>query len=537
MYLKDKKFAFTMPELLIVLGLLGVIAALTLPTVFKLLPNKDEQNLQKITYSLSNMVAQMHNDDTMYPKLMNFTKEGFRNTDKVTIKNVDYDGETKFCKLLASRFEKMSKDVNCLKYSDTPIDADGAFTYTGNPTFTTTDKIDWFVNEDDFSKGYTAIVFDVNGKDCPNTTDLKYPAQGCNGKYKIADRKKFYIRANGTLVQEEPEEANNDELFAIKPEIVCNDGAEPEQCGRIKIAQIKKDNDGNRLPLQSSNFTTIFNRLKLGETYVIAAIPNDKYYSGWTKPDTYKNLSFNGQTNIGIREITIKQKSQNIYVTVRFSPHDYHRIFAHINNCYETNATTGKTDISQCVSSITWKRYSDWTDGKAKGKQLESGNFTRDDENGLYKTDEIKAGNYELTFQTKPPYRVSETIIDQSSNLKFYQYIKLGTEDINYDVNLKNDEKTLYQCTMTYAYQFATGIYKNCDGTSFKISLDNVSTGYDENGKKYEKTTTDNYECGRYCESGKTCVANSKDNTERNEPCWKYDDGNGNPIYYQEIKD
>lgn len=446
------KKGFTLAEVLIVLGILSIIAAMTMSILFKVLPNKDEENWQKTAYTIQNIIAQMHNDESMYPKLKDFYKQGFKNTDKISIKGSSYGGneldgtnedenrKTKFCRLLASRFEKHEQDnsIVCLEPgsgSSSVITGDEPF-YSTNKSFTTTDNMDWFLFKDDFTEGYSVVIVDVNGSDCPNTTSLEKPANGCNGRYKMPDRRKFYIRSNGTFTDIAPGRESEITPYAISVSVVCND--KTDDCGHVTINKdgIESDSD------------SAFVNLQLGETYTLKAIPKKETSGVDAGTDAYtSNWGINNE-----KQITVNGQVQNIKTTVRFSQVEKKDIELNIEGCMESKI------LDECISSsgFTLKKYTKWNStnnndlikgqGNVDGTIIKtySSRFSENEENDKLTTTEVPVGNYRLQFSVKWPYAVYST--DQHKiTTTFKKDFRIGPKDIEYTINLLKCEEISVQ--------------------------------------------------------------------------------------------
>ena len=171
---KSDKKGFTLAEMLIALAVIGVIAAITMPLLHKIIPTKEDTTKKKADYLVQQIVNQLYDDDIMYPKTKEFTV-GFQNTEKATIFNPatkkldDYEGNTKFCELFASRMVVASGSgpIVC----ENQINESGTTLARGKRSFTAKDGIEWYLPVTDFKKGAAEIMVDVNGPEGKNCVE------------------------------------------------------------------------------------------------------------------------------------------------------------------------------------------------------------------------------------------------------------------------------------------------------------------------------------------------------------------------------
>lgn len=160
--------AFTLTELLVALGVIGILCAILLPVIFNLLPNQNTIMAKRAYYTVQTVVSDLINDEGCYPDKTNSTTgrrvgfdDGFgyancsawggdENTGTITAEG---DANSKFIKLFTDKIDIAS----------------------GNNTqkFTTKDGISWAFPTMGYqtknNKNAIAIlVVDVNGKDKPN---------------------------------------------------------------------------------------------------------------------------------------------------------------------------------------------------------------------------------------------------------------------------------------------------------------------------------------------------------------------------------
>ncbi|MBO6088523.1 prepilin-type N-terminal cleavage/methylation domain-containing protein [bacterium] len=434
--MKDFKCGFTLSEVLVTLAVIVVIVAVGFPVMKNILPDRDEETYKKNKFEIEQVVAQLIADGNVYPELSNPDKAGFNNTDSVIVNGTEYSGETKFCKLFASRFIKTNEN-DCLDNADAYTDGE-AITNTV-PTFTATDKIDWYVSKGTFGHGYEVVIADLNGSDCPNTTNLSTPGEGCTGNYKNPDRFKYYIRSNGTVVPERRLNPNNKKAwkqkdwvssggmqtettsarpgnkYTIETTIVCNGGG--EGCGSVKILDLAGEEQGK---------TDL-----LAGTYVLKVTPNSGYYSEWK--DNQKIIKLSGTP-------------YNKKVTVRFSPISYKNLYVNINGCQETKTgTEGKevTDLDECIEEIQVIKYPNWQQndniktGEVIGEGGESKDISQPDENlNTYVSLGLEPGNYKLRITPKKSEDDGYAVVTRSDMSYYDQDFKLGTSDLTYNIDI-----------------------------------------------------------------------------------------------------
>lgn len=180
------KSGYTLAEVLIVIAIIGVISAMTLPTLQKATGNKFESMKIKCFYIIEQTVTQMLDDDTMYPQSNRTAATGLevrRNSDgsvkKLIVNGIEYiEDNTKFCKLFASKITKaLNSPVKC---------------EANKKTFTSSDGVDWYLPISNFEDDKSLVIFDVNGKEEPNCS---YDEETCPK----ADVYGYYISKMGKL--------------------------------------------------------------------------------------------------------------------------------------------------------------------------------------------------------------------------------------------------------------------------------------------------------------------------------------------------
>jgi len=268
----------TLAEMLICIGIIGVIAALTLPLLRNIIPTKEESFHKKANYTVEQVVTQLYDDESMYPRKSDFYAQGFQNTEKVTINGVDYEGNEKFCRLFASKFMISSESgaVVC----ENQINESNVNLARGKRSFRSKDNVDWYLPVTNFQKGSAEIMVDVNGDDLPNCIE---GTNGCNNP----DRFIYYVKPNGSITYSRPQNVTKN-LFNIDVN-VTTDGCLPggtcsETGGTYAIATL-----GNNGSIGTfSNGESHFKNLASNTRYIIKAEPKYEYYVDWSTDNNPK---------------------------------------------------------------------------------------------------------------------------------------------------------------------------------------------------------------------------------------------------------
>lgn len=203
--------AFTLTELLVALGVIGILCAILLPVIFNLLPNQNTIMAKRAYYTVQTVVADLLNDESCYPDKTSANvgdrRVGFddgygyvscnlwggtKNTATVTTEG---NANTKFVNLFANKIDLVGEDVT----------GSGS----GTVKFSTKDGMDWAMTSGGFgtkdnSNAKAIIVVDVNGtKGEPNCGQNTYAAAlgttgaKCNGRTSGWDRFAMEVYADG----------------------------------------------------------------------------------------------------------------------------------------------------------------------------------------------------------------------------------------------------------------------------------------------------------------------------------------------------
>ena len=175
-----KHQGFTLPELLISLGIIGVAAALIAPAVGNIMPNKDKGIILNATKTISEISETLLNNEGIYYEKDNCLGLGCQEVPLVGEHKDDnnYSGKGKFSKLLAD-------SLNTEENPDT----------SGNTiTLKTIDGTYWEIEPTDV--GGAIITIDIDGKkgkNCSYSNSCKKP-----------DQYQFVVDQFGTLHPHDP---------------------------------------------------------------------------------------------------------------------------------------------------------------------------------------------------------------------------------------------------------------------------------------------------------------------------------------------
>lgn len=325
---KSDKKGFTLTEMLIAIGIIGVIAAITIPILLKNIPSQKESTKKKADYLVEQIVNQLYDDDIMYPKTKEFTV-GFQNTEKATIldpashKLVDYEGDTKFCKLFASRMVLASgSKIVC----ENERSEDTSHLARGKKSFTAKDGIEWYLPVTSFAQGAAEIMVDVNGPDGKNCVEgEKYKdALGlehtCTAK--DADRFIYYVKTNGTISLKKPTnvQKNNFQINVKLTSEGCSEDSCSHNGGSVEIASLGTNTSDDGAAYSSSSES--FKNLSPNTRYMLKAIPNAGYYTNWS---------------LNKKRVTVY--SGDVDVELKFYKRKTFCVTLDVDNCNEDNAT------------------------------------------------------------------------------------------------------------------------------------------------------------------------------------------------------
>lgn len=211
-----KKSGFTLAELLISLGIVGVIAAVTLPLMGKIMPDVNKAMYLKAHDSLQETVLNLVSTSSVFSNRFQFDSETQLDIKRYPLLDTKasqsrqfghHAGATKLCKLLAESFGATSDNCSAADYVFSDADFNNKF--NRNLSFTSSNGMEWWIipksnsiteiSDGVFSMNYqTDVYVDVNSS--TSSKNCIYNADSC----KNPDRFKFMISADGTVVAADP---------------------------------------------------------------------------------------------------------------------------------------------------------------------------------------------------------------------------------------------------------------------------------------------------------------------------------------------
>lgn len=172
---------FTLTELMVAMGVIGILVAVVTPAIMKTRPNKNKMMIKKSFYTAEQIVSTLINDERLYPDMKEICDRGvvegedptkvycafgFDYDNSVRYEGETYAGNTKFADLFASRLNVKTEDeTNHIYYTTDGIKWDlsqtvGAWTKGKDTPGKFGDQTN--------AAGIGKITVDVNGDEAPN---------------------------------------------------------------------------------------------------------------------------------------------------------------------------------------------------------------------------------------------------------------------------------------------------------------------------------------------------------------------------------
>lgn len=181
---------FTLTELMVAMGVIGILVAVVTPAIMKTRPNKNKMMIKKSFYTAEQIVSTLINDERLYPDMKEICDRGvvegedptkvycafgFDYDNSVRYEGETYAGNTKFADLFASRLNVKTEDeTNHIYYTTDGIKWDlsqtvGAWTKGQDTPGKFGDQTN--------AAGVGKITVDVNGEEAPNCRES---AENCS---------------------------------------------------------------------------------------------------------------------------------------------------------------------------------------------------------------------------------------------------------------------------------------------------------------------------------------------------------------------
>lgn len=223
--MKKSKKAFTIAEMLICFTVIGVLAAMLIPSIVHNRPNKNKAMFRKAYYIIERVTSELIMDDDDFPSEIDGSKGlAYFDTSEDATRTQAKTGEY-LCGTFARKINTNS-DINCS--ADTAkssiIGKDGVAFANGDQSFSTNDGVYWFMSpsimcdpedtahndktspcnmpnaenppcpEAGKKAPYICLYMDVNGPESPNTL-----VSTTNADINRADRGWIYVYWNGKV--------------------------------------------------------------------------------------------------------------------------------------------------------------------------------------------------------------------------------------------------------------------------------------------------------------------------------------------------
>ncbi len=216
------KKAFTLAEVLITLGIIGVIAALIVPAISNVKPDKNKTAYLQVYDTISSTVNSLAHNSKIYPTCKDLNEVDNVNCDQNPLFNTNlplepryrnnrYSGDKKLCSLMATSLGISDGDIDA-GCTDT-VYAFNAANYTNgfaNPSFVTKNGMRWRISpavasssDGTFGTYQTDIYVDIDAtnNDTPNgDRSCIYDQNNCTEP----DIFKFMVTANGEVTPADP---------------------------------------------------------------------------------------------------------------------------------------------------------------------------------------------------------------------------------------------------------------------------------------------------------------------------------------------
>ena len=216
------KKAFTLAEVLITLGIIGVIAALIVPAISNVKPDKNKTAYLQVYDTISSTVNSLAHNSKIYPTCKDLNEVDNVNCDQNPLFNTNlpiepryrnnrYSGDKKLCSLMATSLGISDADIDA-GCTDT-VYAFNAANYTNgfaNPSFVTKNGMRWRISpavasSSDGTVGtYQTDIYvdiDATNNDTPNgDRSCIYDQNNCTEP----DIFKFMVSANGEVTPADP---------------------------------------------------------------------------------------------------------------------------------------------------------------------------------------------------------------------------------------------------------------------------------------------------------------------------------------------
>ena len=100
-----KQLGFTLSEILLAVGILGIVVAMVTPAIVKVSPSATKMMVRQTYYTTTSTVSELINNPLFYKRVDDSTGviyKGFDDTTSVTYRGKTYSGKSKFVDLFTN---------------------------------------------------------------------------------------------------------------------------------------------------------------------------------------------------------------------------------------------------------------------------------------------------------------------------------------------------------------------------------------------------------------------------------------------------
>ena len=187
-----KKKGFTLAELLITMGIIGIVAAILAPSLGNLKPDSDKAKVLKVYNTISKINEEMLNDPSLYASDGNC--EGFECTD------VPDNPEFHNVHIYTSRGKYKCLLIKHLDLAEDITDEELGNSWFGDTEITTRDGINMTINTINTTNNSEGTMITIDTDSSANSKNCFYNSSTCPKP----DRFRLFVENDGSVVANDP---------------------------------------------------------------------------------------------------------------------------------------------------------------------------------------------------------------------------------------------------------------------------------------------------------------------------------------------